>query len=349
MQADSGHAPGGVVGRPTSSPRLFWCPLVPPFPRATPGNVTKEKEGLREVSPTLSSKLEAGPANSVLLLDAPTPFCGTLLLPLPRKTPPLRSAIGGSPPRPAYAPCSQDATAGRPHSLPLFLSRLLSSLPFSLFALFLSLRLIFLSLSLSLVSSPRSFFLAHPLLPPCFILSLFLSPNARMRPTRVPHTIASPARAAHMATLTRGVCGPTSCRGPCHVAPRPQRHTAHGLCSLVSRAHDTSQRRTERPDRQIALSFPGSACGAFSLPLSPTFFLFFFSLFPPRALSLPVLLSPLFLLFPPPILGRGARAIYHALGPACTPGVYFYHPTFPRPRATPLVLCVYTRRCQALP
>jgi len=178
-----------------------------------------------------------------------------------------------------------------------------------------------LSLSLSLSLSLPNFllivlvasFLCSPLPPPSQVPSLplfpsSLSPSPPPPPplslslslflfrhpcdtahTRVSHYHARESRAR----ATTHMAGRPLLLAECAVLPPlqgtvsrgPQAATArsaqHGLCSFVSRAHDTSQRRTERPDRQIALSLPGSACGAFSLPLflSPILFLSPFSPF----------------------------------------------------------------------
>lgn len=83
----------------------------------------------------------------------------------------------------------------------------------------------------SLLSSPP-FSFACPL--PLFSLSLFLFQH----PCDAAHTRSRVPCALHTthgrsATLTCGVCGPTSCRGPCHVALRPQRHAARSTgCAL---------------------------------------------------------------------------------------------------------------------
>lgn len=162
------------------------------------------------------------------------------------------------------------------------------------FSLTLSNFPLIISLLFSPVSSRLPSFSFHP-------SPRFLSQEPRtMRPTRAPHTIKRSARAryTHGWPLLLGVCGPTSCRGPCHVAPRPQQHAArHGLCSLVSRAHDSSQRRTERPTADRTLSAKKRVC---FLPSSflRLFFSFFF-LFTSFSLKLsPCVLLSLF--SPPP-------------------------------------------------
>lgn len=180
-----------------------------------------------------------------------------------------------------YAPFARDATAGRLHLQLLFLSLAFSLFPARspilvrlpsrpLFALFLSLRLIFFSLSSLLLFSPCLLSHSHALFFPSLSLSSPL-------PTPVqcgPHALASPARAtqhtwpvghSYLRSVRSYLLQGTASRGP---QAATARSAQHGLCSLVSRAHDTSQRRTERPDRQIAFSLPGSACGAFSFPLS---------------------------------------------------------------------------------
>lgn len=89
-------------------------------------------------------------------------------------------------------------------------------------------------------------------------------------------------------------------RGPQAAAAR----SAHGLCSLVSRAHDSSQRRTERPTADRTLSAKKRAC-AFSLPLFSVSSSLFLYLFLSLARSLPALycLSSL----PPPFATRCHR------------------------------------------
>lgn len=189
-------------------------------------------------------------------------------------------------------------------------STLVRLLPRPLFALFLSLRLIFFSLSWLLLSS----LVRLPPSSPSQSLSLSLSLSLPL-PTPVrcgPHARASPARDtqhtwpvghSYLRSVRSYLLQGTVSRGP---QAATARSAQHGLCSLVSRAHDTSQRRTERPDRQIVFSLPGSACGAFSLPLFLRFFLSlslypFLFLFPSH--SHPVLQpSPLFLPFRPPVL-----------------------------------------------
>lgn len=108
--------------------------------------------------------------------------------------------------------------------------------------------------------------------------------------TRAPHYQALGSRALHtwLATLTRSVRSyllqGTVSRGPQAAAAR----SAHGLCSLVSRAHDSSQRRTERPTADRTLSAKKRVCF-----LSPSFlrlfsflsfYLFFSFKFSPCAL-----------------------------------------------------------------
>lgn len=176
------------------------------------------------------------------------------------------------------------------------LALLASCLSSSLFAFFLSLFLIFFIVSVAFLSLPsrRSFFFLSPFcvpfslslpLPPCLPSSFALSPFPFRHPcdaahTRAPHYHARESRARYnthgrSAALILAECAVlpplqgTVSRGP---QAATARSAQHGLCSLVSRAHD-SQRRTERPDRQIALSLPGSACSAFSLPLSLSSFL----------------------------------------------------------------------------
>lgn len=84
----------------------------------------------------------------------------------------------------------------------------------------------------SLLSLPP-FSFACPLLP-----FLSLSPLLFQHPCNAAHTRLRVPRALHnthgrLATLTCGVCGPTSCRGPRHVALRPQRHAARSTgCAL---------------------------------------------------------------------------------------------------------------------
>lgn len=85
-----------------------------------------------------------------------------------------------------------------------------------------------------LASLLSSLLLIAPFLVLPFYLSLLSQEPRAMRPTRAPHTIKRLARAryTHGWPLLLGVCGPTSCRGPCHVAPRPQQHAARTGCAL---------------------------------------------------------------------------------------------------------------------
>lgn len=181
---------------------------------------------------------------------------------------------------------------------PLFLSFTLlqayflrSHLRFS--AIFLRLRPIFLSLSrfsslFSPLDCPLSRFALLPLAP--------LPRTARdAAHTRAPHYQALGSRALHtwLATLTRSVRSyllqGTVSRGPQAAAAR----SAHGLCSLVSRAHDSSQRRTERPTADRTLSAKKRVCF-----LSPSFLrlFFFFSLFTSFSLQILSLRSTVSLL-----------------------------------------------------
>lgn len=152
--------------------------------------------------------------------------------------------------------------------------KLTSSVPTLRFsAIFLRLRPIFLSLSrssslFSPLDCPLSRFALLPLAP--------LPRTARdAAHTRAPHYQALGSRALHtwLATLTRSVRSyllqGTVSRGPQAAAAR----SAHGLCSLVSRAHDSSQRRTERPTADRTLSAKKRACF-----LSPSFLRLFFFL-----------------------------------------------------------------------
>lgn len=189
--------------------------------------------------------LVAGPADPVLPLGASTPFLAALSCSLSREqlhhSDPRSAAVPLGPPMRRYAPFARDATAGRLHSRFLFLSlarslthpsTLVRLLPRPLFALFLSLRLIFFSLSWLLLSSLVRLPPSSPSQPLSLFLFLF------QHPCDAAHTRARVPRAIHnthgrSATLTCGVCGPTSCRGPCHVAPRPQRHAARSTdCAL---------------------------------------------------------------------------------------------------------------------
>lgn len=310
--ADLGHAPDRVVGRPTSLPLVSLRPCAPHFP--APSNIARKRARERERkgnNPTLG----AGPADPVLPLGSPTPFFSTLSWSHSHErfhhSGPRSAAVPLGPPMPRYTISVRGMRRQADCIRGLFFS-LTRPLLVPLFALFLSLRLFFFSLSLSLLSFPcplsRSFFFFSALFP---LLSLYLSLSfsLAMRPTRAPHTItrASPTRSTqHTWPVVR------SCSAECAVLPPagdrvtwpPGRNgTQHGLCSLMSRAHDTSQRRTKRPDRQIALSLPGSACGAFSLPLFPILFLSFFF---PRTLS-PVPLSLLFFPFCPFVSVKRAR------------------------------------------
>lgn len=245
--------------------------------------------------------LRARPTDPVLPLDAP-PYCGTIY-PLQKSTT-LTCSRRRFPSARLCVRCAK--CDGRPTAFAglfffsLFLSFTLlqayflcSHLRFS--AIFLGFRPIFLSLSrfsslFSPLDCPLSRFALLPLAP--------LPRTARdAAHTRAPHYQALGSRALHtwLATLTRSVRSyllqGTVSRGPQAAAAR----SAHGLCSLVSRAHDSSQRRTERPTADRTLSAKKRVCF-----LSPSFLrLFFFSLFLPL---FPFKFSPcaLLSLFSPP-------------------------------------------------
>jgi len=274
------------------------CPL---FPRAMPCNVMRERE-IEGGSPHYRLDPRSGARGPSPPTRCPHPF--SRHSPRPSLANDSTTLIRGRRQSPSARLCAVVLPAhgtrahfAGPLSLSLFFVLVL---PLPLLAFFLSLCLISFSLSWSLLSFAR---LSPSLLPrrslypfPFPLFSLFLSLSLALssdtraiRPTRAPHTItrASPARATtHMAgrPLLLAECAVlpplqgTVSRGP---QAATARSAQHGLCSFVSRAHDTSQRRTERPDRQIALSLPGSACGAFSLPLflSPILFLSPFSPF----------------------------------------------------------------------
>lgn len=113
MRADSGHAPDRVVGRPTSSPRSL-CALVPSI---SPRQVTSrgrererkiEKKRPREIP---YSRSKRGPQTQSSHSALPPPFLNAFLFPLSQTIPPLWPAIGGSSPRPAYAPATQSLCA----------------------------------------------------------------------------------------------------------------------------------------------------------------------------------------------------------------------------------------------
>lgn len=139
-----------------------------------------------------------------------------------------------------------------------------------------------------LASLLSSLLLIAPFLALPFYLSLLSPRTARdAAHTRAPHYQALGSRALHtwLATLTRSVRSyllqGTVSRGPQAAAAR----SAHGLCSLVSRAHDSSQRRTERPTADRTLSAKKRVCF-----LSPSFLRLFsflsFYLFSLQILSL---------------------------------------------------------------
>lgn len=268
----------------------------------------------------------AGPADPVLPLGVSTPFFTVLSCSLSRKQlhhSDLRSAaVPLGPPIRRYTRFARDATADRLHLQLLFLSLIRSfthshslapSPSFCAFSLTPS-NFLLIVFVVSLLSLPPFSFACS--LPTFLSLSLPLPIPVRCGP----HALASPARAtqhtwpvgSYLRSVRSYLLQGTVSRGP---QAATARSAQHGLCSLVSRAHDTSQRRTERPDRQIAFSLPGSACGAFSLPLSLRFFLSFspfLFFFPPHSLLLVLQFSPLFLLFHPLVLRlRYARDISH--------------------------------------
>lgn len=128
--------------------------------------------------------------------------------------------------------------------------------------------------------------------------------------------------------LLRGVCGPTSCRGLCHVAPRPQRHAARAVLSREQRTRHQSETNRETGPTDCTLS-PRKRVWCFLPPsISDSFSLFLF--FSPHLSSLLPFLS----------FRSGERATHHAswklrASPRC-----LYHP---QPTCDPSVLCVYAR------
>lgn len=182
-----------------------------------------------------------------------------------------------------------------------------------------------------------------PSLPCSFSLLLSIpvrcGPHARESRARYTHMAGRPLLLAECAVLPP-LQGTVS-RGPQAAVARSAQHE---LCSLVSRAHDTSQRRTERLDRQIALSLPGSACGAFSLPLflSPILSLPFLSLL--RTLSLRYCLLSFTLPVPLSSALACARAIHHASG-SCHPRDVSTTRRLRGPRASPSVVCSRAAAC----
>lgn len=261
-------------------------------------------EGKRDRGRILLS-LEAGPADPVLPLGSPTSFFSTLSCSHSQErfhhSGSQSAAVPLGPPMPRYTIPVREMRRQADCIRGLFSSRSLSPLV-PLFALFLSLHLIFPSLSLSPLSSPRP--LARPFFSALFSLLLLpfspsLSFSLAMRPTRAPHTItrASPARAIqHTWPVGRSCsaeCAVLPPAGDCVTWPPGRNGTQHGLCSLVSRAHDTSQRRTERPDRQRLHSLSQEARVVLSPSLYFRFFLslsFYLALFP--HVPFPLLLSP---------------------------------------------------------
>lgn len=236
-----------------------------------------------------------------------------------------------------YAWCDVRPTVfAAPFSLSLALS---SRAPFCTFSLTPSnfLFIVFVASLLSLPSFSLVLFFCPS--PPSLssFLSLLLSYNTAH--TRAPHYHSREPRArntTHMAgrpLLLRGVCGPTSCRGLCHVAPRPQRHTTRAVLSREPRTRHQSQTNRETGPTEIALSLPGSACDAFSLPLFPILSLpFFFS----HSLSIyySLFFSSFFLSFRSGEHARYITRIGNCVHPRC-----LYHP---QPRVI-LQCCVFMR------
>lgn len=181
--------------------------------------------------------LRARPTDPVLPLDAP-PYCGTISPPEVHHSDLQSAAVPLGPPMRFAA---RNATAGRHCICGTFL--------FLFFSLSLSCKLTSSVLTCDfprfsfdfvqfsshcLASLLTSLLLIAPFLALPFYLSLLSQEPRAMRPTRAPHTIKRLARAryTHGWPLLLGVCGPTSCRGPCHVAPRPQQHAARTGCAL---------------------------------------------------------------------------------------------------------------------
>lgn len=346
MRADSGHAPDRVVGRLTSSPLVSLRPCAPHFSASS--NIARKRARWREREtegePYSRSKL--GPRTQSSHSALPPPFSQRFPVPtlkkdsttLARNRRQFPSARLCPATRSLYARCDVRPTVFAA-SLPLSLA-LSSRTSFCTFS-FAPSNFPFIVFVASLLSSPPcSFFFFCPLLPsPSSFLSLSFLLSCNAAHTRAPHYHSREPRArntTHMAgrpLLLRGVCGPTSCRGLCHVAPRPQRHTTRAVLSREPRTRHQSETNRETGPTEIALSLPGSACGAFSLPLFPILSLSFFL---PRTLS-PCTVPSSSLPFFCPSVPVNTRAIHHALETARTPVLFIS----PATTCNPPVLCVY--------
>lgn len=223
-------------------------------------------------------------------------------------------------------------------------STLVRLLPRPLFALFLSLRLIFFSLSWLLLSS----LVRLPPSSPSQSLSFSSSPNTRaMRPTRARESRAR--YTTHMAgrPLLLAECAVLPPAGDRVTWPPGRNGTQRAARTVLSREPRTrhqseTNRETGPTDRILS---PRKRVWCFLPPsLSPILSL---SVSLPLSISLSLALSPRTTTlsslppFPSPCSSAPLRARrYHALGPlACAPASY--HLTFPRPRANSPVLCVY--------
>lgn len=303
-------------------------------------------EGKRETEGRILLWLEAGPADPVLPLGSPTPFSQRFPVPtlkndsttLARNRRQFPSARLCPATRSLYARCDDVRPTVFAASFPLSLA-LSSRAPFCTFS-FAPSNFPFIVFVASLLSSPPcSFLFFLPSSPFSLLLSLPLFPSLlqcgpHARPTlslaRAPRAIQHTWPVGRSCSAECAVLPPA---GDCVTWPPGRNGTQHGLCSLVSRAHDTSQRRTERPDRQRLHSLPGSACGAFSLPLFPILSLSFFL---PRALP-PCTVPSSSVSFFYPSVPVNTRAIHHALETARTPVLFISSAT----TCNPSVFCVY--------
>lgn len=222
-------------------------------------------EGKRDRGRILLS-LEAGPADPVLPLGSPTPFSQRFPVPtlkndsttLARNRRQFPSARLCPATRSLYARCDVRPTVFAA-SFPLSLA-LSSRAPFCTFS-FASSNFPFIVFVASLLSSPPcSFFFFLPSSPFSLFLSLPLFPSLLQCGPHARPTLSlarAPRNTTHMAgrpLLLRGVCGPTSCRGLCHVAPRPQRHTTRTVLSREPRTRHQSETNRETGPTEIALS-----------------------------------------------------------------------------------------------
>lgn len=180
--------------------------------------------------------LRARPTDPVLPLDAP-PYCGMISPPEVHHSDLQSAAVPLGPPMRSLREMRRQADCICGTFLFLFFSlslsyKLTSSVPTCDFPRFFFDFVQFSSHCLA--SFLSSLLLIAPFLVLPFYLSLLSQEPREMRPTRAPHTIKRLARAryTHGWPLLLGVCGPTSCRGPCHVAPRPQQHAARTGCAL---------------------------------------------------------------------------------------------------------------------